>query len=364
MSSEYAPAFRRALRAQPFRQAARLVQFQLRRLSGRHLADARLLRAARRAGCSVVPTPGFLRPPPHTYQGYRGPWIEDYFFRYWLGGARRANLHYLPVFWTDLYLHAQTHRFTPRQFDRFTATIRDLLDRRLAGPQCYFTLLEYDHMIWDWHLFPRNVVVFSAGGWGDIPIPLLKGSPAFSCPAKEIPLSFVGRLDGASDASGVRRRMHEALREHALFTAGPQWREVMSRSTFSLCPRGLGRASFRLYEALSVGSIPIYLWDDVEWLPYRDRIDWSEIALSLNIADVARLPALLTEYPPARIAAMQRRIAELYDDHFTLGGMCRQIERQLEPLADPARFAELMNRRPYPAPARPERPTPDIPVRP
>lgn len=348
MSAEYALAFRRALRAQPLRQTARVAQLQLRRLSWRRLADARQLRAARRAGSSVVPTPGLLRPPPHSYQGYYGPWIEDYFFRYWVRGARRANLHYLPVFWTDLFLHAQTHRFTPGQFNRFNTTIRDLLDRRLADRRCYFTLLEYDHMIWDWHLFPRNVAVFSAGGWGDIPIPLLKGSPPFSCPPKDIPLSFVGRLEGASDVSGVRRRMHEALRDNALFTSGPNWREVMARSTFSLCPRGLGRASFRLYEALSVGSIPVYLWDDVEWLPYRDGIDWSEIALSLNINDVARLPELLAGYPAARIAAMQRRIAELYDDYFTLPGMCGQIERQLEALGDAARFAGLIARRPYP----------------
>ena len=347
MSQGYFTEFWRALAAQPLKQVARIAQFQFRHLAPHRLAGELQLRVALKRGSGIVPAPRLLRPPPHHYQGYRGPWIEDYFFRHSLRFAQCSEVAYVPVFWTDLFLHAQTHRFTPGQFVRFNAAIRDLLDRQLADDRCYFTLLEYDHMMWDWHLFPRNVAVFSAGGWGDIPIPLLKGSPAFACPPKDIPLSFVGRLDGASDVSGVRSRMAAELRGHALFATGPHWRDLMARSTFSLCPRGLGRASFRLYEALSVGSIPIYLWDDCEWLPYRNDIDWEEIAISLNIAEVARLPALLASYSPARIASMQRHIAMLYDDYFTLAGMCRQIMKQVAQLADRSHFADLMARRPY-----------------
>ena len=71
------------------------------------------------------------------------------------------------MFWTDLYLHAQTHRFTPSQQERILGDTRALLDRQLRQDRAYFTLLEYDHRIWDWHLFPLHVIVFSAGGWGD-----------------------------------------------------------------------------------------------------------------------------------------------------------------------------------------------------
>jgi hypothetical protein len=202
-------------------------------------------------------------------------------------------------------------------------------------------------MIWDWHLFPRNIAVFSAGGWGDVPIPLLKGSPPYACPPKEIPLSFVGRIDGASDAGSVRSQMHAALRESALFTSGPHWRDVMARSIFSLCPRGLGRTSFRLYEALSVGSIPIYLWDDIEWLPYREELDWAEFSISLPIGRVSELPEILRSYSPERIAQMQRRIAQVYASHFTLPGACEQILHAVERLADPGRFRRLMEARPY-----------------
>jgi hypothetical protein len=141
--------------------------------------------------------------------------------------------------------------------------------------------------------------------------------------------------------------MHDALRDVALFTSGPHWRDVMARSTFSLCPRGLGRASFRLYEALSVGSIPIYLWDDVEWLPYRDQLDWTEFSLSLPVSRIGDLPEMLRSLAPDRIARMQRRIAQVYDSHFTLPGACRQILAMVNTLADRDRFRRLMEARPY-----------------
>ncbi|MDO8541016.1 MAG: exostosin family protein [Opitutaceae bacterium] len=360
MNPDYADDFRQAWSAQPLRHLLRLADFQAQWLTPQRATDRRDLRRSVAEGSSIVPTPGLLRPPPHHYQGYRGPWIEDYFFRHWLRVHPHTEVVYLPVFWTDLYLHAQTHRLTPRQFAAFESQIRELLDRRVADNRCYFTVLEYDHMIWDWHLFPRNVAVFSAGGWGDVPVPLLKGSPAFTCREKNIKLSFVGRVDGASDATGVRRRMYNALRDHALFTSGTRWREVMSRSTFSLCPRGLGRASFRFYEALSVGSIPVYIWDDCEWLPYRDRIDWTEIAISLPIGRIKELPAMLAALAPARVAAMQRRIAELYDEFFTLEGMSRQIIAEVERLADRLAFRELMKKRPYPPGTVPQHGIPEF----
>ena len=360
MIDEYRQSFFRKLRGAPFRHAARVIDLQWRMRTTQREADERALQEALAAGASIVDTPRLLRPPPHHYQDYAGPWIEDYFFRHWTTARPRTDLSYLPVFWTDLFLHAQTHRFLPARQAAIASSLRELLDRQLDERRCYFTVLEYDHMIWDWHAFPRNVAVFSAGGWGDLPIPLLKGSPPFSCPAKDIPLSFVGRIDGASDATGLRSRMHQALRDHAQFSSGPTWRDVMARSTFSLCPRGLGRTSFRLYEALSVGSIPIYLWDDREWLPYRDELDWSEFSLSLHIDRVAELPDLLSRITPQQIHRMQRRIGQLYEAYFTLAGTCRRIVSAVERLADRGSFRRLMEARSYPANMVPLRQVPDF----
>lgn len=360
MNSSYTRKFYSALGRSPLMHSARVAALQLRRNLPDHRRAEATYHDVLRAGSGVAPAGPELRPPSHTYQNYAGPWLEDFFFRFWLERRPATRVRYVPVFWNILYQHIQTQRFTPRVAGRIHAAIRRLLDETACGNGTFFTITDYDHPLWDWHDFPRNIAVFSGGGWGDVPLPLLKGSPPFTSPPKDIHLSFVGKLDGHSDATGVRGRMHAALRTHALFTQGPDWRSIMERSVFSLCPRGLGRASFRLYEALSVGSIPIYIWDDIEWLPYRDRLDWSEFSLSVHIDEVDQIPARLAALSPGRIASMQERVADLYTEWFSLEGCCRRIVEMAGQLEDPVLFKRLMQQRPYPPGTIPTRPVPDF----
>ena len=35
-----------------------------------------------------------------------------------------------------------------------------------------------------------------------------------------------------------------------------------------MAPRGYGRTSYRLAEIIQLGRIPVYIFDDFEWLPY------------------------------------------------------------------------------------------------
>lgn len=342
----YRDSFFQKLRAQPLRQSARALLALARHLAPSHLREGYRLQGARRAGASVLPCPDILRPPRHKYAGYTGPWVEDACFDYWIKAAPRTQLRYVPVFWTDIYFHIQTQRWLPAQEEAYARALAVTLHEQVEPTACYFTVLEYDHAIWDWHAFPRNVIVFSAGGWGDVPVPLLMGSPSYRNPTKDIRVSFMGKLDGYGNTR-VRSRLKEVMQAHAHLGQGPEWREIMGRSVFSLCPRGLGRASFRMYEAMSVGSIPIYIWDDVEWLPWRDELDWSEFSLSVNVAELDSLPQRLAAISDEQIRSMQRRIAELYDDYFTLPGVCRQIHKRVEQLADPQKFRALMEARPY-----------------
>ena len=106
---------------------------------------------------------------------------------------------------------------------------------------------------------PSNVLVLSAGGFGHVPIPLLKQpeTPRPSRRGKKLSFdryfaSFTGKVEngpvrrrlldilaaqqqefkGAVDQHGHRRLYHYY---------GSNWREVVSQSTYSLCPRGHGR---------------------------------------------------------------------------------------------------------------------------
>lgn len=323
----YRETFRSKINQEPIKQRLRLLQFRCQRINYSFKLRRNKNKLSRAAKKSIVPIPAVLQPPPYKYRDYQGPWIEDFFYEFWANNYHRGSLTYLPIFFDGFFLHSQTHKYSPQEFDKIFSKMRDVLTS-INEKEGYFTILGmYDFPIWEWHKFPKNILVFSAAGGGDIPIPLLNGSPSFQCPAKEILVSFMGSLSGASNRGNVRQRMYDHLNGFAHFGQGPHWRDVMAKSTFTLCPRGLTPASFRLYEALSLGSIPIYIWDDVEWLPYKDVIDWSEIAISVNVRDIEQIPDLIKAYSNEDIAKKQARIAELYPKFFTFEATCENILR-------------------------------------
>ena len=54
-----------------------------------------------------------------------------------------------------------------------------------------------------------------------------------------------------------------------LFKPKSYWLKDMSTTLFNLAPRGFGRSSFRITEIIQIGRIPIYLYDDIPWIPYE-----------------------------------------------------------------------------------------------
>lgn len=70
------------------------------------------------------------------------------------------------------------------------------------------------------------------------------------------------------------------------------FQEVVARSKFVLCPRGWGTSSFRLYETLAAGRVPVIVSDD--WVP-SPADDWSTCSIRVAQKDVASIPGVLEE---------------------------------------------------------------------
>lgn len=66
--------------------------------------------------------------------------------------------------------------------------------------------------------------------------------------------------------------------------------ELIARSKFVLCPRGHGPSSFRVYETLGSGRVPVVISDD--WLVPRG-VDWARCAVRVAERDVHAVPHLL-----------------------------------------------------------------------
>ena len=74
--------------------------------------------------------------------------------------------------------------------------------------------------------------------------------------------------------------------------------QTLGRSKFVLCPRGAGTSSFRLFETIAAGRVPVIVSD--EWVP-PSGIEWETCSVRIPEAEVgsipARLEAIEADYP-------------------------------------------------------------------
>jgi hypothetical protein len=69
-----------------------------------------------------------------------------------------------------------------------------------------------------------------------------------------------------------------------------RYADLMKRSQFVLCPRGISPSSIRLFEAMAMGRVPVILSD--EWMPPAGP-DWEKFSLRIPEKDAADVPRLL-----------------------------------------------------------------------
>jgi hypothetical protein len=298
--------------------------------------------------------PWLCPPPPFPYPGHQcGPLVEEFAADYLREHAGDWPLDhawtYIPGYWTNhaCALSRQgrlVRKLSRRRMRRFLAT--------LPAGRRYFTVSQHDDGLAQRGLYRPNrpIYEFSAGGGGDLPIPLLCDPHRPVARRRDIRASFVGALSTATHRCPARDAMAAALsrrREYLIRDVTPVWGEAdarslaektaefidtLCRSVFALCPRGYGKTSFRLYEAMQLGCVPVYLYDE-PWLPYADAIDWNEICVLVHVDRIDRLHDILASKSERDIAAMRARIAELWPVYFTLEGVMQQLPRYLNAAA-------------------------------
>ena len=69
----------------------------------------------------------------------------------------------------------------------------------------------------------------------------------------------------------------------------------MVESDYALCLRGGGNFSYRLYESLCCGRIPVIVDTDLI-LPFPDRIDWRSLSVWVERTDIDRIDARVASF--------------------------------------------------------------------
>jgi hypothetical protein len=236
-----------------------------------------------------------------------GLYLEEYFLNYYLNNNINSKRKYIPILWTNFQIE--------NWFNCKKAELQNDLDAWvLQNPSenGYYVVVQHDDNCL--LKLPENTVIYGACS-GDIPIPLiyqdttsqLENIPKKTFSEKKVLCSFVGCITANGVSPNVRLVMFNTLYNNPLFrmTNAGGWNASVDKnkqdnfisetinSKFALAPRGYGRSSFRFFEILILGTIPIYLWNDVNWLPFQDTIDYSKLCISLHISKIHLLEDII-----------------------------------------------------------------------
>jgi hypothetical protein len=273
---------------------------------------------------------------------HQGEYLEEYFFNFYLKHIedfKKVKYQYLPVFWTDIYLYS-SFLLNPLQDDL----------NSLDPKSYYFTVSQHDDA--PYQSFPPNTLKFSAGGniENTIPIPLICSPIVYNKELKEkdVFCSFVGSITSPISKWGIvsynlRIQMLETLVNNKDYILKPKnwgpnvekdrqdlFLDLTSRSKFTLCPRGYGATSFRLYEAIQLKSIPVYIYYEKPHLPFDKKIKWEDFCVLIDSKNMDTIDDQLKSINEEKYNQMITYGQEVYSKYFTLEGMCNGILETLK----------------------------------
>lgn len=184
--------------------------------------------------------------------------FEEWFFKNYDPDRNASDRIYLPVQWTAFYCN--------HKHGRDKSAMRSLQNwlNNLDRSKKYFTVIQYDDGILN-NVSHLDLKVCGLGCEGDIQLPLVCQPHKYDFKESGRPIfaSFIGAI-----THPIRQRLVQELDgKEGYFistenTGLHSYCYIMSLSKYVLCPRGYGKTSFRIQEALQYGATPIYISDE------------------------------------------------------------------------------------------------------
>jgi len=254
-----------------------------------------------------------------THGGWGGPWIDDLFI---------SNLSQMPASFfrpiIPLFINWQDYMQQHDKSADLWETLELIIDPRFP----YITVNQHDCGNDRLTNSYPNVIVLSSGGYGHIALPLVRGerpTPSIKPQQRARNIFWKGE-----EAFHHRAKALHVLRQHFNVTAGTKnYEKDLTQHVFGFAGRGHGRTSFRLMELIQSGTIPLYIYDDVPWMPYHPKVDWNRFALSASLTQLDELVRRIKELQANVTAttAMHDFMLARRRSHFTNEGVIFQINR-------------------------------------
>lgn len=195
----------------------------------------------------------------------------------------------------------------------------------------------------------QNCLVFASSGNFDsiyednskyIPIPLLANTFRFDLFVPYFLRKRKGEFRGRN-TFGLRYKMVESLKYSKFFSMRISKNSPfeffntilfyfgLCSNIFTLAPRGYGPASFRMYEAIKLGSIPIYISDE-KWLPFEEELDWKSISIISSGDNYNELEKIVVEkLQTKQYLTMHNNLKMVSKEFISWQGTLKYIQRKV-----------------------------------
>jgi glycosyltransferase involved in cell wall biosynthesis len=268
------------------------------------------------------------------------PMIEERCMIYFTENKEKISSEYiyLPIQWTAYHLINNYGKSLNDLIYYYDSLIKKFPEHK------FFTIVQYDGGTL---IKLKNCKIFSCSG--DFNSPLGKNScyepiplicddhPKKSIVQKKYKVIFCGRKTHT-----LREKMFlelKNLKDFFLYEAISNkftnidtqiFRYLINNSIFTLCPRGYGPTSFRLYESIQMKSIPIYISDKF-WLPYEKEIEWSRFSLLINENQIGSIPQIVDNIiKEKKYEQMIKEGQHIYEKYFTWESIIKNIIKNIE----------------------------------
>ncbi|MBC8008992.1 MAG: exostosin family protein, partial [Burkholderiales bacterium] len=115
-----------------------------------------------------------------------------------------------------------------------------------------------------------------------------------------------------------------AARQRAEFVAN------LDDADYALCARGLANCSIRLYEAISLGRIPLFVNTRCV-LPYEWLVNWRSVCVCVDENELPHIADILRDdharFTPSEFATRQRLARELFERWIRPEGFFAELHR-------------------------------------
>ena len=279
----------------------------------------------------ILPTPSALQlraRRPYPQHNKRDHGIEQDFLEYLqqhselvTGQLDVADWHYLPVYWTRYHL---AHK-SGKKGQEF---LQQQVSERILDEEKTFTVCQYA----DGPLANLGKTVQFLGSRKEkgVDVPLVSYPHEWPSlePAKKWLASFVGRLRTHPIRIEMRRSLGERVdidiqdgnRGSSFFV------EQMLQSYIALCPRGYGCTSFRFYEAMQLGVVPLFI-SDLDNRPFKTWLDWDQV--SLYARSVEEAEEICTSRTKAELLTLGEHAKAIWYRDLAFGKWCGYVFKEL-----------------------------------